>query len=191
MKLLEERIRKDGRIYPGNILKVDSFLNHQIDVSLIDKIGEAFYEAYKDCGITKILTIEASGIAIACSAARFFKVPLLFAKKSQSLNLGNDLYTTTVSSFTYKKDYQVTISKRYLSEKDHVLIVDDFLATGNAIIGLAELCRLAGAKVEGVGICIEKGFQQGGTQLREMGYSVTSLAVIESMTDDGEIVFKS
>lgn len=191
MKLLEERIRKDGRIYPGNILKVDSFLNHQIDVSLMDKIGEAFYEAYKDCGITKILTIEASGIAIACSAARFFKVPLLFAKKSQSLNLGNDLYTTTVSSFTYKKDYQVTISKRYLSEKDHVLIVDDFLATGNAIIGLAELCRLAGAKVEGVGICIEKGFQQGGTQLREMGYSVTSLAVIESMTDDGEIVFKS
>ncbi len=191
MKLLEERIRKDGRIYPGNILKVDSFLNHQIDVSLIDKIGEAFYEAYKDCGITKILTIEASGIAIACSAARFFNVPLLFAKKSQSLNLGNDLYTTTVSSFTYKKDYQVTISKRYLSEKDHVLIVDDFLATGNAIIGLAELCRLAGAKVEGVGICIEKGFQQGGTQLREMGYSVTSLAVIESMTDDGEIVFKS
>ncbi len=191
MKLLEERIKKDGRIYPGNILKVDSFLNHQIDVTLMDKIGEAFYNEYKDCGITKILTIEASGIAIACSAARLFNVPLLFAKKSQSLNLGNDLYTTTVSSFTYKKDYQVTISKRYLSEKDHVLIVDDFLATGNAIIGLAELCRLAGAKVEGVGICIEKGFQSGGKQLREMGYHVTSLAVIESMTDDGEIIFRS
>jgi len=191
MKFLEERIKRDGRIYPGNILKVDSFLNHQIDVGLMDKIGEAFFEAYKDRGITKILTIEASGIAIAYSAARFFKVPLLFAKKSQSLNLGNDLYTTTVSSFTYKKDYQVTISKRYLSAEDHVLIVDDFLATGNAIIGLAELCRLAGAKVEGVGICIEKGFQSGGKQLREMGYSVTSLAVIENMTDDGGIVFKS
>ena len=191
MQLLEERIRKDGRVYPGNILKVDSFLNHQIDVELMDQIGEAFYNEYKDRGITRILTIEASGIAIACSAARFFKVPLLFAKKSRSLNLGNDLYTTTVSSFTYKKDYQVTISKRYLSENDHVIIVDDFLATGNAILGLAELCRLAGATVEGIGICIEKGFQDGGRMLREMGYSVTSLAIIDSMSDDGEIVFRS
>ena len=190
MEFLEERIRKDGRVYPGNILKVDSFLNHQIDVGLMDQIGEAFYNEYKDRGITRILTIEASGIAIACAAARFFGVPILFAKKSQSLNLGNDLYVTKVSSFTYKKDYQVTISRRYLSEKDHVLIVDDFLATGNAIIGLAELCKMAGATVEGIGICIEKGFQNGGRELREMGFSVTSLAIIESMNDNGEIVFR-
>ncbi|MBR0145910.1 MAG: xanthine phosphoribosyltransferase [Eubacterium sp.] len=191
MKLLEERIKKDGRVYPGNILKVDSFLNHQIDVSLMDQIGDAFYEAYKDCGITKILTIEASGIAIACSTARRFGVPLLFAKKTRSLNIGNDVYTATVSSFTYKQDYQVVISKRYLSETDHVVIVDDFLATGNAMLGLADLCKMAGASVDGIGICIEKGFQNGGKQLRDMGYSVTSLAVIDSMTDDGKIVFRS
>lgn len=191
MKLLEERIKKDGRVYPGNILKVDSFLNHQIDVSLMDQIGDAFYEAYKDCGITKILTIEASGIAIACSTARRFGVPLLFAKKTRSLNIGNDVYTATVSSFTYKQDYQVVISKRYLSETDHVVIVDDFLATGNAMLGLADLCKMAGASVDGIGICIEKGFQNGGKQLRDMGYSVTSLAVIDSMTDDGKVVFRS
>ena len=191
MKILEERIRQEGRIYPGNILKVDGFLNHQIDVGLMDQIGAAFYDVYKDCGITKILTIEASGIAIACSAARIFGVPLLFAKKSQSLNLGNDLYAATVSSFTYKKDYQVIISKRYLNEQDHVLIVDDFLATGNAMLGLIDLCGMAGATVDGIGICIEKGFQDGGKQLREKGFSVTSLAVIDSMTDDGEIVFRS
>ena len=191
MKLLEERIKKDGRVYPGNILKVDSFLNHQIDVNLMDQIGDAFYEAYKDCGITKILTIEASGIAIACSTARRFGVPLLFAKKTRSLNIGNDVYTATVSSFTYKQDYQVVISKRYLSETDHVVIVDDFLATGNAMLGLADLCKMAGASVDGIGICIEKGFQNGGKQLRDMGYSVTSLAVIDSMTDDGKIVFRS
>ena len=191
MKLLEERIRTDGRIYPGNILKVDGFLNHQIDVTLMDRIGEAFYEKYKDCGITKVLTIEASGIAIAYAAARCFGVPLLFAKKSQSLNLGNDLYVAKVHSFTYKKDYQVILSKRYLSSDDRVLIVDDFLATGNAMLGLTDLCKMAGASVAGIGICIEKGFQDGGKELREMGYSVTSLAVIDSMTDDGKIVFRS
>jgi len=191
MKLLEDRILKDGRVYPGNILKVDGFLNHQIDVGLMDQIGSAFYEAYKDCGITKILTIEASGIAIASSTARAFGVPLLFAKKSRSLNLGNDVYSATVTSFTYQKDYQVTISKRYLNENDRVVIVDDFLATGNAMIGLTELCKMAGATISGIGICIEKGFQEGGKELREMGYSVTSLAVIDSMTDDGKIVFRS
>lgn len=191
MKLLEERIRKDGRIYPGNILKVDGFLNHQIDVTLMDKIGEAFYEKYKDCGITKILTIEASGIAIAYAAARCFGVPLLFAKKSQSLNLGSDLYIAKVHSFTYKKDYQVILSKRYLTPDDRVLIVDDFLATGNAMLGLTDLCKMAGASVEGIGICIEKAFQSGGRELREMGFSVTSLAIIDHMTDDGEIVFCS
>ena len=191
MKLLEERIRKDGRIYPGNILKVDSFLNHQIDVTLMDKIGEAFYEKYKDRGITKVLTIEASGIAIAYAAARCFGVPLLFAKKSQSLNLGSDLYIAKVHSFTYKKDYQVILSKRYLTPDDRVLIVDDFLATGNAMLGLTDLCKMAGASVEGIGICIEKAFQSGGRELREKGFSVTSLAIIDHMTDDGEIVFCS
>jgi len=191
MKLLEDRIRQEGRVYPGNILKVDGFLNHQIDVVLMDRIGEELYRVYKDCGITKVLTIEASGIAIACSAARSFGVPLLFAKKTQSLNLGKDLYVTKVASFTYKKDYQVIISKRYLNENDRVLIVDDFLATGNALLGLIELCKMAGASVEGIGICIEKGFQDGGKMLRDAGYSVTSLAVIESMTDDGDIVFRS
>lgn len=191
MDFLEERIKKDGHVYPGNILKVDSFLNHQIDVSLMDQVGEAFYEKYKDRGITKILTIEASGIAIAYATARAFGVPLLFAKKTQSLNIGNDVYAATVSSFTYKKDYQVVISKKYLSPDDHVVIVDDFLATGNAMFGLTEICKMAGAAVEGIGICIEKGFQNGGKQLREMGYSVTSLAIIESMSDDGGIVFQS
>ncbi|MBR0515307.1 MAG: xanthine phosphoribosyltransferase [Eubacterium sp.] len=191
MDFLEERIKKDGHVYPGNILKVDSFLNHQIDVSLMDQVGEAFYEKYKDRGITKILTIEASGIAIAYATARAFGVPLLFAKKTQSLNIGNDVYAATVSSFTYKKDYQVVISKKYLGPDDHVVIVDDFLATGNAMFGLTEICKMAGAAVEGIGICIEKGFQNGGKQLREMGYSVTSLAIIESMSDDGGIVFQS
>ncbi|HBE10060.1 MAG TPA: xanthine phosphoribosyltransferase [Lachnospiraceae bacterium] len=191
MDFLEERIKKDGHVYPGNILKVDSFLNHQIDVSLMDQVGEAFYEKYKDRGITKILTIEASGIAIAYATARAFGVPLLFAKKTQSLNIGNDVYEATVSSFTYKKDYQVVISKKYLGPDDHVVIVDDFLATGNAMFGLTEICKMAGAAVEGIGICIEKGFQNGGKQLREMGYSVTSLAIIESMSDDGGIVFQS
>lgn len=191
MDFLEERIKKDGHVYPGNILKVDSFLNHQIDVSLMDQVGEAFYEKYKERGITKILTIEASGIAIAYATARAFGVPLLFAKKTQSLNIGNDVYATTVSSFTYKKDYQVVISKKYLGPDDHVVIVDDFLATGNAMFGLTEICKMAGAAVEGIGICIEKGFQNGGKQLREMGYSVTSLAIIESMSDDGGIVFQS
>lgn len=191
MDFLEERIKKDGHVYPGNILKVDSFLNHQIDVSLMERVGEAFYEKYKDRGITKILTIEASGIAIAYATARAFGVPLLFAKKTQSLNIGNDVYAATVSSFTYKKDYQVVISKKYLGPDDHVVIVDDFLATGNAMFGLTEICKMAGAAVEGIGICIEKGFQNGGKQLREMGYSVTSLAIIESMSDDGGIVFQS
>ena len=191
MKLLEDRIREEGRVYPGNILKVDGFLNHQIDVRLMDSIGEAFFEVYRDRGITKILTIESSGIAIAVSSARAFGVPLLFAKKSPSLNIGKDIYVTNVHSFTYQKDYPVTISKRYLSETDRVLIVDDFLATGNALLGLADLCSQAGATVEGFGICIEKGFQDGGRKLREMGYSVTSLAIIDHMTDEGEIFFRS
>ncbi len=190
MELLKDKILTEGRVFPGQILKVDGFLNHQIDVTLMDRIGEEFYAAYKDRGITRILTIESSGIAIACSVARSFGVPVLFAKKSRSLNLGNDLYTATVTSYTYKKDYQVTISRDYLSAEDHVLIVDDFLATGNAMLGLLQLCRDAGATVEGVGICIEKGFQDGGKILRDQGISVTSLAIIDEMTDDGKIIFR-
>jgi xanthine phosphoribosyltransferase len=190
MELLKDKILTEGRVFPGQILKVDGFLNHQIDVTLMDRIGEEFYAAYRDRGITRILTIESSGIAIACSVARSFGVPVLFAKKSRSLNLGNDLYTASVTSYTYKKDYQVTISRDYLSAEDHVLIVDDFLATGNAMLGLLQLCRDAGATVEGVGICIEKGFQDGGKILRDQGYSVTSLAIIDEMTDDGKIIFR-
>ena len=190
MELLKNKILTEGRVFPGQILKVDGFLNHQIDVALMDRIGEEFYAAYRDRGITRILTIESSGIAIACSVARSFGVPVLFAKKSRSLNLGNDLYTVTVTSYTYKKDYQVTISRKYLSAEDHVLIVDDFLATGNAMLGLIQLCRDAGATVEGVGICIEKGFQDGGKLLRDQGISVTSLAIIDEMTDDGKIIFR-
>ena len=190
MKLLEDRIRKEGKVYPGNILKVDGFLNHQIDVELMDRVAEAFYEKYGNCGITKILTIEASGIAIACAVARVFHVPMLFAKKSKSLNIGGDVYVATVQSFTYKKDYQVTLSRKYLTGQDRVLIVDDFLATGNAMMGLIDLCRQAKASVEGIGICIEKGFQNGREELEKMGYDVTSLAIIEKMTDDGKIFFR-
>ncbi len=190
MNFLEERILAEGRVYPGNILKVDSFLNHQIDIDLMDRIGEAFYEKYKDKGITRILTIEASGIAIACSAARLFKVPLLFAKKAKSLNLGNDLYVSKVRSYTFGKEYDITLSKRYLHENDRILLVDDFLAIGNALHGLIDICSQAGASVEGICICIEKGFQEGGKVLREEGYDVTSLAIVSEMTDDGKISFK-
>ncbi|WP_035769710.1 xanthine phosphoribosyltransferase [Butyrivibrio sp. NC2002] len=190
MKILEEKILAEGRVYPGNILKVDSFLNHQIDVGLLSVIGEAFYTKYKDRKITKILTIEASGIAIACAVADHFKVPVVFAKKAKSLNLGNDVYVSRVSSFTYGKEYDATVSRDYLTADDHVLIVDDFIAIGNAMKGLIEICDQAGAKIEGIGICIEKGFQQGGSDIRQMGYDVTSLAIIDEMTDTGEIIFR-
>ena len=190
MKSLEERIIKDGKVYPGNILKVDSFLNHQIDIGLMDEMAEELYGIYKDEGVTKVLTIEASGIAIASSVARRFGVPMLFAKKAKSQNIGGNVYTSRITSFTYKKDYDITLSKNYLTSEDTVIIVDDFLATGNAMKGLLKICKYAGAKVAGIGICIEKGFQCGGTEIRDMGYNVTSLAIIESMGDDGTIVFR-
>ena len=191
MKLLEDIIKEKGRGYPGNILKVDSFLNHQIDVALIDKMATEFYEKFKDCNITKILTVEASGIAIACSVARFFDVPVVFAKKSQSLNLGNDLYSSRVSSYTHNTDYDISVSVRYLDSSDIVLLIDDFLAIGNAMKGLIEICDQAGAGIAGIGVCIEKAFQHGGEDLRKMGYEVMSLAIIESMSEDGTIVFKA
>lgn len=188
MNILEERILTEGRVYPGNILKVDSFLNHQIDIELLDEIGKMLYEKYKDAGVTKILTIEASGIAIASSAARAFGVPMLFAKKAKSLNISGDVYTAPVSSYTYHKEYNITVSKKFLTADDTVIIVDDFLATGSAMKGLLKICENARAKVAGIGICIEKEFQDGGKAIREKGYDVTSIAIIKDMVN-GEVVF--
>ena len=192
MKLLEERIRKDGVIKPGNVLKVDSFLNHQMDVELFDAMGAEFKRLFAENPINKILTIEASGIGIACVVAQHFHVPVVFAKKSQSINLDGESYITKVESFTHKRTCDVIVSKKYLNPEDHILIIDDFLANGCAVNGLIDLIRSAGATVEGVGIAIEKGFQEGGRLIREKGIHVESLAIVESMNDEtGEIVFRS
>lgn len=192
MKLLEERIRKDGVVKPGNILKVDSFLNHQMDVELFNKMGEEFRRLYADVPITKILTIEASGIGIACIAAQHFHVPVVFAKKSQSVNLDGEMYTAKIESFTHKRTYDVIVAKKFISPDDHILIIDDFLANGCACLGLIDIIRSAGATVEGVGIAIEKGFQKGGELIRKQGIRVESLAIIESMDDKtGEITFRN
>ena len=193
MKELEERIAQQGTVKPGNVLKVDAFLNHQCYVELFDHMGAAWAEHFKGKNIDKILTIEASGIGIACVAARYFgNVPVVFAKKAQSINLDGDQYTTTVYSFTKQKEFPVIVSKRYLNEGDHVLLIDDFLANGKALQGLIELCHKAGATVEGIGIAVEKGFQGGGDHLREAGYDVDSLAIVESMDpENGSIVFRS
>lgn len=184
MNFLEEKILKDGIVKPGNVLKVDSFLNHQMDIELMDKMGEEFYNRFKHKNITKVLTIEASGIAIACSVARCFKVPVVFAKKSQSINLDGDMYIAEVESFTHKNTNKVIVSKKFLNEDDHVLIIDDFLANGCALQGLISITESAGATVEGLGIAIEKGFQIGGRVIRNLGYHLESLAIVESM--DGE-----
>ncbi len=189
MKLLEERIARDGRVIGSEILKVDSFLNHQIDVELLDEIGKELYRLFGNEGITKVITIEASGIAIGCAAARYFKVPCVFAKKARSLNIGKDTYTARVHSFTYDNDYDITMSQSYLSSDDRVLIVDDFLANGAALRGLISICEQAGASIGGIGICIEKGFQPGGEEIRAMGYPLQSLAVIESMSEHHGITF--
>ena len=181
MNFLEERIIKDGTIKPNNVLKVDSFLNHQMDIELMDRIGEEFYNRFKDCDITKVLTIEASGIAIACSVARCFKVPVVFAKKSKSINIDGEMYIAEVESFTHKNTNNVIVSKRFLNENDRVLIVDDFLANGCAMQGLIKITESAGATVMGLGIAIEKGFQIGGRVLRNLGYRLESLAIVESM----------
>ena len=181
LKLLEDRIVKDGIVKPGNVLKVDSFLNHQMDICL-----------FNDTPINKILTIEASGIGIACVAAQYFdNVPVVFAKKSQTVNIDGEVYSTKIESFTHKRVYDVILSKKYLSSKDHVLIIDDFLANGCALNGLLDIAQKAGATVEGVGIAVEKGFQRGGELIRQKGIRVESLAIIESMdADSGNIVFK-
>ena len=181
MNFLEERILKDGKVKEGNVLKVDSFLNHQMDIELLDRIGEEFRRRFADKKINKILTIEASGIAIACMAARHFGVPVVFAKKSKSINVDGDTYVAEVESFTHKCVNRVIVSKKFLSPDDHVLIIDDFLANGCALQGLISITEAAGATVEGIGIVIEKGFQSGGRTIREKGYQLESLAIVESM----------
>lgn len=192
MQLLEERIRRDGVIKPCNVLKVDGFLNHQMDVELFNEMGKELRRLFPSEKINKILTIEASGIGIACIAAQYFQVPVVFAKKSQSINLDGEQYTTRIESFTHKRVYDVIVSKKYLGKDDHVLIIDDFLANGCAVAGLIELVQSAGAQIEGVGIAVEKGFQKGGQLLRSKGLRVESLAIVESMNaETGEIVFRN
>ena len=191
MQLLKDRIRKDGKIKEGNVLKVDSFLNHQMDVKLFQEIGKEFKRRFADEEITKILTIEASGIGIACVAAEVFDVPVVFAKKTQSINLEGEMYVAEVESFTHKCKNQVIVAKKFLSEEDHVLIIDDFLANGKALEGLAELVTKSGAELVGAGVVIEKGFQVGGDIIRSKGIHLESLAIVESMDEKtGEVVFR-
>ncbi|MBR6682518.1 MAG: xanthine phosphoribosyltransferase [Clostridia bacterium] len=188
MNFLEERILKDGIVKKGNVLKVDSFLNHQMDVAFLDEIGKEFHRRFADLKITKVLTIEASGIAIAYSVARCFGVPMVFAKKSKSFNIDGDMYTAEVESFTHKNRNQIIVSKRFLSSDDRILIIDDFLANGCALQGLISIADAAGAVVEGIGVVIEKGFQYGGKSIRNLGYRLESLAIVESMDDETQNV---
>lgn len=181
MKLLEDRIRKDGIIREGNVLKVDSFINHQMDIGLFEEMAKEWKRLFADKKINKILTIEASGIGIAAIVAREFDVPVVFAKKSKSINLDDNNFSTKIQSFTHGKVYDVIVSKKFLSPEDHILVIDDFLANGCALLGLTELVESAGATVEGIGIAIEKGFLQGGKIIREKGYQLESLAIVESM----------
>ena len=191
MNCLEKRIVKDGVVKPGNVLKVDSFLNHQMDIGLMNEIGEEFYRRFQDLKINKILTIEASGIAIAYAVALQFKVPVLFAKKSKSINIAADTYVADVVSFTHQNQNKVVVSKQFLNENDRVLIIDDFLANGCALQGLISIVDQAGATVEGIGIAVEKGFQVGGQIIRNLGYQLESLAIVESMNHEtGEIIFR-
>lgn len=189
MKLLEDRILKDGHIGADDVLKVDSFLNHQIDVSFVCELGKEFYRLFKDENITKILTIEASGIGIACLAAQYFGVPVVFAKKTKTINIYSDTYNATVHSYTHKKDYDIVVSKEFLSKEDNVLIIDDFLAKGSALTALLMLIEKAGAKTAGAGIVIEKAYQGGGNLVRDMGIRVESLAKIKSISKKDGIVF--
>ena len=191
MNFLEERILKDGVVKQGNVLKVDTFLNHQIDVTLLDEIACELKRRFADEPVTKVLTIETSGIAIACSVAREFGVPVVFAKKSKSVNMDCDMYVAEVESYTHKKTNKVIVAKKFLSAEDRVLIVDDFLANGCALQGLISIVDNAGAEVVGCGIVIEKGFQEGGHRIRNLGFRLESLAIVESMNDEtGEIVFR-
>ena len=191
MNFLEERILKDGMVKSGDVLKVDSFLNHQLDLELLEQIGAEFHRRFADKTITKVLTIESSGIAIAYPVARAFGVPMVVAKKSQSVNLDGDLLVAEIESFTHKVTNRVIVSKKYLSAEDHVLVIDDFLANGCALQGLISLVEAADATVEGLGIAVEKGFQEGGQRLRNLGYQLESLAIIEDMdAESGTITFR-
>jgi len=190
MQLLKDRIRRDGKIRSGNVLKVDSFLNHQMDIELFGEIGKEFKKRFADSEVTKILTIEASGIGIACIAAQYFKVPVVFAKKNQTKNIAGDVYTSQVESFTHGRIYDIIVSKDFLKPEDKVLIIDDFLANGAALLGLSKLVKDAGATLVGAGIVIEKGFQEGGSLIRSNGVRVESLAIIDSMSEDNVIVFR-
>lgn len=191
MNFLEERIVKDGVVKEGNILKVDSFLNHQMDIHLFDQMGEEFKKRFAGKNINKILTIEASGIGIACIVARHFDVPVVFAKKSKSINIDGSVYVADVESFTHKCKNQVIVSKKFLDENDHVLIIDDFLANGCALQGLISIVAQAGGTVEGIGIAVEKGFQVGGRIIRNFGYQIESLAIVDSMdAASGTITFR-
>ena len=189
MKLLEERIRTDGKIREGGVLKVDSFLNHQMDINLFQEMGREFLRLYQDCGVTKILTIEASGIGIACVAAQFFNCPVIFAKKNKTKNIAGDVYTSKVESFTHGKVYDIIVAKEFLLPQDRVLIIDDFLANGSALQGLIKLVRDAGATLVGAGIAVEKAFQPGGDLIRGMGVRVESLARIKSMSVEDGVKF--
>ena len=191
MKLLEDRIRQDGQIIGTDILKVDMFLNHQIDVNLLDEMGKEFYRLFKDKGINKILTVESSGIAIAVMAAKYFNVPVVFAKKSSHKNVGNDVFKAQSHSFTHGKDYEMIVSKKYLSENDNILFIDDFLAGGNAAFAILDILKQSGAHLVGIGIAIEKGFQDGGKKLRDMGIEVQSLAIVNSMSEVDGSVFRN
>lgn len=190
MNFLEERIARDGVVKPGNVLKVDSFLNHQIDISLMEEIGREFKRRFAHKTVTKVMTIEASGICMACFAAKEFGVPLVFAKKSKSINIDGEMYVAEVESFTHQNKNMVVVSKQFLSADDHLLIIDDFLANGCALQGLISIAEASGATVEGLGIAIEKGFQIGGKVIRNLGYELESLAIVEAMdADTGEITF--
>ena len=191
MNFLEERIMKDGNVKPGNVLKVDSFLNHQMDISLMEEIGREFKRRFKDKQINKVLTIEASGIGIAAFVAKEFGVPMVFAKKSKSINIDGEMLVAEVESFTHKNKNQVIVSKRFLTAEDHVLIIDDFLANGCALMGLIQIASSAGASIEGLGIVIEKGFQTGGQIIRNLGYHLESLAIVDAMdAETGSITFR-
>ena len=191
MKLLEDRIRKDGVVKEGNVLKVDRFLNHQMDIELFQEIGKEFKRRFANENVNKILTIEASGIGIACVAAESFHVPVVFAKKTQTKNIAGEVYRTQVESFTHGRIYDIIVSKEFLGKGDRVLLIDDFLANGCALQGLIQLVNQAGAEVEGIGIVIEKGFQTGGRVIRNMGYQLESLAIVESMdSEKNEIHFR-
>ena len=190
MQLLEERIRRDGKVRAGNVLKVDSFLNHQMDIELFNEIGREFYRLFGDSGVTKILTIEASGIGIACVTAQYFHVPVVFAKKNQTKNIDGGVYTTQVESFTHGRVYDIRVAKEFLRPGERVLLSDDFLANGKALMGLSQLVKDAGAALVGAGVVIEKGFQKGGDRLREQGIRVESLAIVDAMDEEGTITFR-